>query len=300
MFQISDILVRSRMWIRILGSVSLTNGSGCGCGSGSGSCYFRGNKKQFFSLSFYAYSFLKVPWHTGNSSKIKGHKNSKNLRSHKTVEIKIFINVFACWCPDGRIQETQKHTDPTEHWKKKKPLLMQGRTRTCSVAGEWAPSSATEAPSPSSRSRSGRHRPSPPPLTASYNSKNQGLVDRFQKGNHVRQRSEEKTVSLTVELPLPYRDWSKIIFSSGRHWRRKKRMKGTVSRDGFGFWLMICMVNSRPKKRTRPVFKFFRWFNQKPNPSRETVALILFALEDSRGQSTRITRRDRSHALHMN
>jgi hypothetical protein len=91
-FRIHDILVR----IRILGSVPLTNDSGCG----SGSCSHRQKpsrckqKVSFFSLTFYAYSFLKV--HLQHSSKIK-----KSPGSHNTVEIQIFLRFLLV---DGRIR----------------------------------------------------------------------------------------------------------------------------------------------------------------------------------------------------
>ncbi len=74
MLQIHNIL----LWIRIRGSMPLTNGSGCGSGfgSGCGSCYFiidlqDANKKLIFKIA-YAYYFLKV--HLHNFSKIKSQK----------------------------------------------------------------------------------------------------------------------------------------------------------------------------------------------------------------------------------
>jgi hypothetical protein len=56
-------------------------------------------------------------------------KDKKSSRSHKTVEIKVFLHFFACLgkdpepdCERMRIQEAEKHTDPTyadpEHCKK--------------------------------------------------------------------------------------------------------------------------------------------------------------------------------------
>jgi hypothetical protein len=47
------------------------------------------------------------------------------------------------------------------------------------------------------------------------------------------------------------------------HWRPKvenykKEIKGTVSRDGFGWFLKTCMVSSRPIKGAWLVIKFFR------------------------------------------
>ncbi len=68
-------------------------------------------KSIFFSLSFYAYSFLKVGTFTSSS------KDKKSYRSHKTVEIKIFLNFLLV---DGRIrirtriQEAQKQMNPTD------------------------------------------------------------------------------------------------------------------------------------------------------------------------------------------
>ncbi len=56
-------------WIRIRGSIHLTNGSGCG------SCYFRhwpsqnANKKLIFKKSFFPFYFLKVHVHHFQSQK---------------------------------------------------------------------------------------------------------------------------------------------------------------------------------------------------------------------------------------
>jgi hypothetical protein len=94
---------------------------------------------------------------------------SKNSRNEDFLYI-----FFTCWWKD--LDRTNKKTNGSGFGcgsgtlGEKSLCWCKGRKRTCSVAGECAPSSATEAPSPSSRSRSGRHRPSPPPLTASYNS----------------------------------------------------------------------------------------------------------------------------------
>ncbi len=79
MFLIRDILVRIRKRFRILGSVSLTNGSG------SRSCSFhqrssRCQKNIFFALSFHAYFYLKV--HLHHSSKIINHKVTKQVFLH--------------------------------------------------------------------------------------------------------------------------------------------------------------------------------------------------------------------------
>ncbi len=77
-FRIHNIMV----WIRIRGSMPLTNGSRSGFGSGS--CYFRHrpsryNKKQFFYFISSAYYFLKIHLHLFQRSKIqKESQNSKN------------------------------------------------------------------------------------------------------------------------------------------------------------------------------------------------------------------------------
>ncbi len=78
MFGIRNILVR----IRILGSVYMNNGSGCG------SCSFRqwpSRRQQniFFSLRFYAYSFLKVHLHVHASGSIH-HLCGKNSQPKRT------------------------------------------------------------------------------------------------------------------------------------------------------------------------------------------------------------------------
>jgi hypothetical protein len=71
------------LWIRIRGSMPLTNGSGTrsetGCGSGS--CYFHHwasirQQKTNLKRSFSAYYFLKV--HLHNFSKIKSKKDCRN------------------------------------------------------------------------------------------------------------------------------------------------------------------------------------------------------------------------------
>ncbi len=86
--RIHDILVwiRIRIWIR--GSMPLTYGSGFG----SGSFYFhhwssRCQQKTNLKKSFPAYYFLKVLLH--QFSKIKSKK------SHKTVDIKVFLTILA-------------------------------------------------------------------------------------------------------------------------------------------------------------------------------------------------------------
>jgi hypothetical protein len=92
------------MQILILGSLSLARGSG----SGSGRPKTYGGPGSLV--------------HLHHSSKIK-----KSLRSHKTVEIKIFLSFFLLVGERIRIrtkklririQEAQKHTDPMdpEHW----------------------------------------------------------------------------------------------------------------------------------------------------------------------------------------
>ncbi len=86
--RIHDILVWIR--IRIRGSMPLTNGSGSGCGSGS--FYFhhwpsRCQQKNNLKKNFSAYYFLKVL--------TSFFKCEKSKRSHKTVEIKVFLIIFA-------------------------------------------------------------------------------------------------------------------------------------------------------------------------------------------------------------
>ncbi len=69
--------------IRIRGPMPLTNASW------SGSCYFnhwssRRQQKTNFKKSFSAYYFLKIIF-----------QRKKSKRSHKTVEIKVFLTIFA-------------------------------------------------------------------------------------------------------------------------------------------------------------------------------------------------------------
>ncbi len=76
------------VWIRIRGSMPLTNGSGCG----SGSCYFvielqDAEKNKFFKIVF---CLLLSESSFTSFSKIK-----KSKRSHKAVGIKVFITIFA-------------------------------------------------------------------------------------------------------------------------------------------------------------------------------------------------------------
>ncbi len=83
------------VWIRIRGSMPLSNGSGSGFGSGfgSGSCYFRhwpsrrlqknNLLKKNFCLLLFEGTFTSF------------FKDKKSKRSHKTIEIKVF---FYCFC----------------------------------------------------------------------------------------------------------------------------------------------------------------------------------------------------------
>ncbi len=92
-FRIHDILV----WIRILirGSMPLTNGSGSGCGSGSfyfhhwpSRCQQKTNKKKvFLHITFLRNLYIIF-------------KDKKSKRCHKTVEIKVFLTIFAYWWKD--------------------------------------------------------------------------------------------------------------------------------------------------------------------------------------------------------
>ncbi len=110
-FRIHNILV----WIRIRGSMPLTNGSG--------SCYFRHwpsrcQQKTNFLKSFFAYYFLKV--HLHHFSKIKSPKEVTNSRNQG------FTYYFCLLIEEsGSIPLTngsgsgkpKKHVDPDpEHW----------------------------------------------------------------------------------------------------------------------------------------------------------------------------------------
>ncbi len=105
--RIHDILV----WIRIRGSMPLTNGSGSGWGFGSGcgsaSSYFRhwpsrGQQKTNFLKSFSAFYFLKV--HLHHFPKIKSEKDVTKQKESR------FFLLFLL--DDRRMQEAQKHSDP--------------------------------------------------------------------------------------------------------------------------------------------------------------------------------------------
>ncbi len=88
-FRIHDILGWIR--IRIRGSMPLTNGSGCGSGSFYAyhwplRCQQKTNlkKKVFLYNTFLRYLFIIF-------------KDKKSKRCHKTVEIKVFLTIFAYW-----------------------------------------------------------------------------------------------------------------------------------------------------------------------------------------------------------
>ncbi len=88
--RIHDILVR--IWIRIRGSLPLTNGPGSGFWSGS--CYIRHwpsrrQQKQFFDKVFLLITF----WRYITSF----FKDKKSKRSHKTLGNKVFLTTFAWW-----------------------------------------------------------------------------------------------------------------------------------------------------------------------------------------------------------
>ncbi len=96
MFRIHAILV----WIRIRGSIPLTNGSRSVFGFGSGSCYFhhwpsRRQQKIVLEKSFTAYYFWKVGTFTSF------FKDKKSKRSHKTVGIKVFFSYYFCLMIEG-------------------------------------------------------------------------------------------------------------------------------------------------------------------------------------------------------
>jgi hypothetical protein len=86
-FRIHDILV----WIRIRGSMPLTNGSGSA--SGSGSFYFhhwpsRCQQKNNLKIKVFVYiTFLRYLHII--------FKDKESKRCHKTVEIKVFLTIFA-------------------------------------------------------------------------------------------------------------------------------------------------------------------------------------------------------------
>ncbi len=83
-------------WIRIRGSMPLTNGSGS-----AESFYFhhwpsRCQQKTDLKKSFSAYYFLKVPF----SSIFKGKKSK---RSHKSVEIMVFLTICFSGAGSGSV-----------------------------------------------------------------------------------------------------------------------------------------------------------------------------------------------------
>ncbi len=134
MFRIHDILVRIRMWMRILGSLPFTNGSLCGSGSGWApaldTALFVSHLQDAHTI-LYAFSFLKL--HLHHSLKIK--KSKEVTKQKKSRFFFIFLLV------DGRIgsgfvqinygsgcgSRKPKNIDPMdpdpdadpEHWQKK-------------------------------------------------------------------------------------------------------------------------------------------------------------------------------------
>jgi hypothetical protein len=89
-----DILVQIRMRIRILGSAPLTNGSGCGADADPtpDPVLFLSIKmptKNNFSLSV----LMLFPVEDTFTSFFK---DKRSYRSHKTVDIKVFLPFFAC------------------------------------------------------------------------------------------------------------------------------------------------------------------------------------------------------------
>jgi hypothetical protein len=79
--RIRDILVR--IWRRILRSEPLTNGFGCGSGR------HKPPHKDIRILLIHIRVRVRNTVHLHHSSKIKSKK------SHKTVEIKVFLTIFA-------------------------------------------------------------------------------------------------------------------------------------------------------------------------------------------------------------
>ncbi len=88
-FRIHDILVWIRIRIRIRGSMPLTSGSGCGSGSfcfhhWPSRCQQKDNlKKVFLYIRHFLVYFYII------------FKDKKSKRCHKTVEIKVFLTIFA-------------------------------------------------------------------------------------------------------------------------------------------------------------------------------------------------------------
>jgi hypothetical protein len=108
-FRIRDILVR--ILNRIRGSVPLTNGSGF-ASVGSGSSSFRqwpSRHQPRIMFSLFLLTTFQDTFTLYHSSKIKSQK-----RSHKTVEIKVFLTIVAWWWngPDPYLWLTYPDPDP--------------------------------------------------------------------------------------------------------------------------------------------------------------------------------------------
>jgi hypothetical protein len=117
-FRIHDIL--EWIWIRIRGSMPLTNGSGSWFGSWIRILLFSSltlkmpTKNNFCLNIFSAYYFLKV--HIHNFPKIKSQKESQ------IVGIKVFLAIFAWW---------QKDPDPDPYLWLMDPDPDPGGPKTC-------------------------------------------------------------------------------------------------------------------------------------------------------------------------
>ena len=102
--QIHDILVLIR--IRIRGFMPQTNGSECG----SGSCYFRHWPSRRQQKTNFEKVFLLITFEVTFTSFFK---DKKSKRSHKTVEVKVFLTIFANWLKDPDPDPWgPKHVDP--------------------------------------------------------------------------------------------------------------------------------------------------------------------------------------------
>ncbi len=110
MLRIHEILVR----IRIRGFISLTNGCGSGYADPDPAIFV--SDHQDVNMFFFAFEGIFTLF----------FKDKKSYRSHKTVGINVFLIIFvdpysSFWLLNPeRIQEAQKHMDPTDpdpqHW----------------------------------------------------------------------------------------------------------------------------------------------------------------------------------------
>jgi len=92
------------VWIRIRGSMPLTNGSGCR----SGSCYFHHSSRRQQKIIFWKLFCLLLFEGTFTSF----FKDKKLYRSHKTVGFDVFLTIFAWWYKDPDPYLWQMDPDP--------------------------------------------------------------------------------------------------------------------------------------------------------------------------------------------